>query len=175
MRVLATFAIAAFTAVTAVTAACGGERFAKTGSGTAVQSAVVSLLFLVREHARSIELWSDTTRAGPVFSVLGISPSVPDSLPVPVRTGATVHRVTADTMAAIFRRNPDGWEAFFRRYPASSGLVELSPVTFSDDSLATVTVGRSCGEHCAVAWRLVVARGADGTWPIRKIEYLPVR
>jgi hypothetical protein len=53
--------------------------------------------------------------------------------------------------------------------------VEVSPVTFDGDSLATVTVGRSCGEHCAVAWRLVVARGADGTLPIRTIEYLPIR
>jgi hypothetical protein len=172
MRCLATFALVA---AVAVTAACGGERRARALSGTAVQSAVVSLLFLEREHAKSIELWADSTHAGPVFSVLGVSPSVPDSLHVSARTGATVHRITADTMATIFRDNPDGWEAFFRRYPASSRLVEVSPVAFSGDSFATVTVGRSCGEHCASAWRLVVARGADGTWPIRKIEYLPVR
>ena len=172
MRCLASVALAA---VGAVSAACGGERRAKAESGTAVQSAVVSLLFLEREQARSIELWADTTRAGPVFTSLGIRPSVPDSLRVPARTGVSVHRITADSMAAIFRGNPDGWEAFFRRYPASSGLVELSRVTFNGDSLATVTVGRSCGEHCAVAWRLVVSRGADGAWPLRKIEYLPVR
>ena len=172
MRCLASFALAA---AVAVSAACGGERRAKAKGGTAVQSAVVSFLFLEREHARSIELWADSTRAGPVLSVLGIRPSVLASLRVPARTGATLHRITSDTMATIFRDNPDGWEAFFRRYPASSGLVEVSPVTFDGDSMATVTVGRSCGEHCAVAWRLVVARGADGTLPIRKIEYLPVR
>ncbi len=172
MRCLASFALAA---VVAVSAACGGERRAKAKGGTAVQSAVVSFLFLEREHARSIELWADSTRAGPVLSVLGIRSSVPDSLPVPTRTGASVHRITADTMAAIFRGNPDGWEAFFRRYPASSGLVELSPVTFSADTLATVTVGRSCGEHCATAWRFVVSRNADGTWSIQKIDYVPVK
>jgi hypothetical protein len=172
VRFLTSFALVG---ATMVTAACDDERRARAESGTAVQSAVVSLLFLEREHARSIELWADSTHAGPVFSVLGVGPSVPDALRVPMRTGATVHRITADTMARIFRESPDGWEAFFRRYPASSGLVEISPVAFRGDSMATVTVGRSCGEHCAIAWRLTVARGADGTWPIRKIEYLPVR
>jgi hypothetical protein len=154
----------------------GGMRRRAASEGRKRDGRAVSgrLVFVSRARTRA-QLWADTTRAGPVFSVLGIRPSVLASLRVPARTGATLHRITSDTMATIFRDNPDGWEAFFRRYPASSGLVEVSPVTFDGDSLATVTVGRSCGEHCAVAWRLVVARGADGTLPIRTIEYLPIR
>jgi hypothetical protein len=154
--------------------ACDARRDVQAADKAAVQASAVSRLFLEREHARSIELWADTSRAGPIFTALGVTPAV---APVPRLAsvdGAIVRRVTSDTMARIFRDSPDGWEGFFRRYPASSGLVELSAVTFRGDSLATVIVGRSCGEHCAVAWRVSAVRTSGGAWTVATIDYLPV-
>jgi hypothetical protein len=142
MRCLASFALAA---VGVILAACGGERRAKAGSGTAVQSAVVSFLFLEREHARSIELWADTTRAGPVFSVLGIRPSVLASLRVPAhgRHAASHHlRHDGDNLSRQSRR-------------MGSVLPSLSGVEWTGGSLTGHVRRRLAGHRdCrTIVWR----------------------
>ena len=78
----------------------------------------------------------------------------------------------AEAASTAFRAHPDGWKAFWARYPGSTGVIELSPVRLTDDSAALV-VGRSCGEHCRTAWRVRLGRAGAG-WRVARVEFLPV-
>ena len=76
-----------------------------------------------------------------------------------------------------FRASPDGWETWFKRFPASSGLIALTrPVLLATSAnglmRASVVVARTCGEHCHSAWRVTLQRTVDGAWRTRSVEPL---
>ena len=154
------------------------RREADAATSYAVQRVALDSLFTGREHAQRLVVWATDAADGPALEALG--PLIPRTT---MRRTIDVARLaptlparamTEAAVAALFRTNPDGWAAFFREYPGSSGLVELSPVWLSPggDS-ATTYVGRSCGEHCRNAWR-VSARRAGSRWIIIGLEWLRV-
>ena len=157
-------AVAALAAAGAVASCARPDAAADAG----VQAAAVRELFVTREHARQLVLWADPREAGPTFELLGAHDAGADprtlasAIPVPVRS------VIAANLARLFRAHPDGWAAFYVAYPGAPGLVELARPAWSGDTLATVVVGRACGEHCFNAWRVTVRRG-------RVVATLPLR
>ncbi|QJR37418.1 hypothetical protein HKW67_18830 [Gemmatimonas groenlandica] len=150
----------------------------------AVQRAALLALFDAREHAKRLVFWSDTTHLSPTLQLLRDSgvpfeAQPPDTaalaLPLPV------HLESLATLEQQFRAEPDGWEAWFARYPASSGLVALtrptllaqSPDGTQRDALSVaVIVARTCGEHCHSAWRVTLIRDRRNVWQVRAIEPL---
>ena len=146
----------------------------------AVQRAAVLTLFVEREHPRILVFWHDGAHPSPTLRLLrtagvAVDAQQPDTaalaLPLPV------HVESLATMEQQFRASPDGWEAWFRRFPASSGIIALTrPVLLatSADGLvrASVVVARTCGEHCHSAWRVTLQRTVDGRWRTRSVEPL---
>jgi hypothetical protein len=132
----------------------------------AIREAALTELFLVRERARSMVFWVDSVHAGPVFDSLRLpaGPVVPAPVaPAPLPSA----QVTLADMQALFRDHPDGWAAFFARHPGAPGLVEVGPVERDmDGRRARVAIGRSCGEHCRMAWRVELALETTGGWRI---------
>lgn len=138
----------------------------------AVQRAAVLTLFVEREHPRRLVFWNDGAHLSPTLRVLreagvALDAQQPDTvalaLPLPV------HLETLATMERQFRAFPDGWEVWFRRFPASSGIIALTqPVllaTSADGRVrASVVVARTCGEHCHSAWRITLQRATSGGW-----------
>ncbi|MDQ6925366.1 MAG: hypothetical protein M3154_03925, partial [Candidatus Eremiobacteraeota bacterium] len=79
-----------------------------------------------------------------------------------------VHTVVNVDLVRLFRAHPDGWAAFYATFPGAPGLVELEHPVWTGDSLATVVVGRACGEHCVNAWRVTMRAGrVVATEPLR--------
>jgi hypothetical protein len=79
--------------------------------------------------------------------------------------------VSSDTLKAIFERSAssnqtleDSWQEFYKRYPGSGGIVNLSVVGFNNDNtLAVVYAGRSCGSLCGEwSWHLLEKK--DASW-----------
>ncbi|HEY0780341.1 MAG TPA: hypothetical protein VGD56_20460 [Gemmatirosa sp.] len=124
-----------------------------------MQATAVRELFIVREHARRLVVWADAAERGPTFDVLGRDDADVDTRALGAAIPVAVDRVTAPDLARLFRRHPDGWAAFYRTYPGAPGVVELASPVWSGDTLATVVVGRACGEHCLNAWRVSVRGG----------------
>jgi hypothetical protein len=98
--------------------------------------------------------------------------------PRPVEPGQLALRVPVAVigereMAALFDAAPDGWRAFFERYPGASGVTELSRATALPDGAALVYVARQCGEQCAGVFRVLLTRDGHGRWAARSVE--PVR
>ena len=137
----------------------------------AVQGAAVRELFVTREHARQLVLWADPGEIGPTFELLGAADAGADSGALAAAIPAPVRPVRAAQLAALFRAHPDGWAAFYVAYPGAPGLVELARPAWSGDTLATVLVGRACGEHCFNAWQVAVRAAPDG----RGISTTPLR
>jgi hypothetical protein len=165
--------------------ACGsGERdtrvtsFADEATAYAMQRLALDSLFNGREHAGRLVLWATDAGDGPVFEALGAlvpKPTTPRRIDV-ARLGAALpaRTITEAALATLFRENPDAWAAFFRENPAAAGLIELSPVRVSPDGQsATTYVGRSCGEHCRNAWRIVARRLGSG-WTIEALSWIRV-
>lgn len=138
----------------AALAACARPR-----PDAAVHAAAARELFFTREHARQLALWTDPAERGPAFDLLGFADAPADTRRLEAALHAPVVRVTADNLANLFRAHPDGWAAFYAAYLGAPGLVELARPTWSGDTLATVVVGRACGEHCFNAWRVAVRNG----------------
>ncbi len=145
-----------------------------------MQRAALLTLFESREHAKQLVFWNDGANLSPALQLLresGVSVEAqqPDTatlaLPMPV------HLETLATLEQQFRARPDGWESWFARFPASSGLVALTrPVVLGSNAVgierATVVVARTCGEHCHSAWRVTVVRDAGHAWRTRAVEPL---
>jgi hypothetical protein len=145
-----------------------------------VQRAALLTLFVHREHARQLVFWSDAAHTSPTLALLGdiglsLDAQQPDTaalaLPMPV------HLESLATMEQHFRTSPDGWETWFTRFPASSGIIaltrpELLPVLADGIARARVVVARTCGEHCHSAWRVTLQRTTDGAWRTRSVEPL---
>ena len=143
----------------------------------AVQRAALTTLFLEREHAARLVLWRGPLVDAPTLGALPGADTLPAaggdpralSLPVPVDT-ANLRTVTAH-----FRAHPDAWRAWFARHAGSPGLVELTIPRAVDatGTTAELLVGRSCGEHCRMAWRVRVRRQRDGAW--RTVSVISLR
>ncbi len=145
-----------------------------------VQRAALLTLFREREHARQLVFWHDATHALPAWQLLReagllLDAPPPDTaalaLPIPV------HLESLATMEQQFRASPDGWETWFKRFPASSGIIALTrpallPVSADGLPRASVVVARTCGEHCHSAWRVTLQRATDGQWRTRAVEPL---
>ena len=146
----------------------------------AVQRAALLTLFVEREHARILVFWHDGTHPSPTLRLLraagvAVDAQQPDTaalaLPLPV------HVESLATMEQQFRESPDGWEAWFLRFPASSGIIALTRpllLATSPDGLvrASVVVARACGEHCHSAWRLTLQRAPGGGWRTLTVQPL---
>lgn len=138
----------------------------------AVQQAALTELFLVRERANALVLWHDSMHTGPILDSLGLSAA----LDVAVPTALVVSRVSLSDIEALFARHPDGWAALYATYPGTPGLVEVGLVTFDRNaSTAHITVGRSCGENCRMAWQLALDRDERGTWQVGTLAPRPPR
>jgi hypothetical protein len=154
------------------TAAHGGcARPSSSGAdAAAIERAALRTLFLEREHGQQLVLLRTTRDSAPVLGDVDFPVTdalvQPDmrllAMPVPV-TVVTMHHVDS-----VFRANPDGWAAWYARYPVSSGLIEMTQPRMMIDSngrlAATLIVARSCGDHCRSAWQVSVRRDARGTW-----------
>ncbi len=150
---------------------------------SAVQRAALLALFVDREHATQLVFWGDTLHESPTLGVLresGVSLTArwPDTaalaLPMPV------HIESLSTLEQHFRDFPDGWEAWFRRFPSSSGLVVLTGAERLADAAngaarAALVIGRTCGEHCHSAWRVTLARDASAGWQTVAVVPLTLR
>ena len=59
-----------------------------------------------------------------------------------------------------------GWDAYYRQYPESGGLIELSAVGFNvDKTVAVVYMGHSCGDLCGGGTFHVLEK-VDGKWKL---------
>ena len=129
----------------------------------AVQCLALDTLFNGREHARELAIWSSDS-AGPVLEQISRQKNLTHQRTDVRRLAPTLPATAIDeaTIARMFREHADGWAEFFRRFPHSSGLVELSPPHFSSgNSVGEMYVGRSCGPHCQNAWRVVARRAVS--------------
>jgi hypothetical protein len=135
---------------------------------TAVQRAALTTLFLEREHAMRLVLWRGPLADAPALGVLPgadtlrVADADPRGLALPV----PVDTANLGTVTAHFREHPDAWRAWFTRHAGSPGLIELTApyAVDADGTSAALLVGRSCGEHCRMAWRVRVRRRPDGAW-----------
>lgn len=128
-----------------------------------MQQAALTELFLVRERASALLLWHDSTHTGPILDSLGLTAAFTVAVPAAL----AVSRVSLTDVEALFARYPDGWAALYTTYPGTPGLVEVGPVTFDSDARAAqITVGRSCGENCRMAWQVALERQLDGEWRV---------
>jgi hypothetical protein len=141
-----------------------------------VQRLALDTLFNGREHARQLVIWSSDS-PGPALELI-LSQQALEHARIDIqRLEPTLPATAIDEqmLADLFREHPDGWAEFFRRYSQSSGLVELSPVRLSSGNrLAELFVGRSCGEHCRNAWRIVAKRTASGAWRVAELQWIGV-
>jgi len=145
-----------------------------------IQRAALLSLFVDREHARQLVFWNDAAHASPTVLLLReiglpLDARQPDTaalaLPLPM------HLESLATIEQHFRASPDGWETWFRRFPASSGIIaltrpELLPVMADGIVRASVVVARTCGEHCHSAWRVTLHRTDNDTWRTRSVAAL---
>ena len=156
----------------------GATRQADDTTTYAVQRLALDSLFNGREHAQRLVLWATDVTNGPALEPLGsvvTRSAAPRAIDVTrLEPSLPARTLTEDAVADLFRRNADGWAAFYREYSGSAGLVELSPVWLAPDGItATTYVGRSCGEHCRNAWR-ILARRQDGRWGIEDLTWVRV-
>ena len=165
----------------ALSSACPREGDSRAGDSRAAaerlgaQRAAVTYLFRTRESARQLVLWADAREDGPVLSALRIRDARSASaLARDPSLGVPTTTVDGDDMERLFHAHPDGWDAFYRRFPGSSGLVEVgTPQPVSRDGVVPVVVGRSCGEQCRQAWRVELRALAGGGW--RAVRATPLR
>ena len=146
----------------------------------AIQRAALHTLFVEREGARQLVIFRGTRRDAPALSALPGAEQGADTLALVVpdtaalALGVPLTLATLADVEAHFRANPDGWEAWFKRYAGAGGIVELTAPRPEDARLqaAWLVVGRACGEHCRAAWRVRVARDASGAWHTAATEII---
>ena len=168
-------------ALAAAGARCAGDasrvrREADAATSYDVQRVALDSLFNGRERAQRLVLWESDAADGPALEVVRSTiPRARKSRTIDVARLAPslpARTLAEAAVADLFRKNPDGWAAFFRENPGSSGLIELSPVwLLLDGNSATTYVGRSCGEHCRNVWRVSVRR-MSARWTITEVQWL---
>ena len=169
-------------AVALLVTGCGvrtADTIADEAAAYAVQRAALDTLFNGREHAARLVIWATDAGDGPALeaaSPLLVRPAVPRPIDVArLRASLSTQVVSETELAALFRRNPDAWAAFYREHPGAAGLVELAPVTLSPDgAVAETYVGRSCGEHCRNVWWLRARRVTSDGWHVDTLGWVRV-
>jgi hypothetical protein len=157
----------------------GSRRVADEATAYAVQRLALDTLFNGREHAARLVIWATDAGDGPALESLGpalVRPSVGRSVDLArLRPTLPARVVTEQELAALFRRHPDAWAAFFRENPGAAGLVELAPVLLLERGLVAETyVGRTCGEHCRNVWRLDARRVGNHGWRVSAVHWVRV-
>lgn len=77
------------------------------------------------------------------------------------------HLVSNDEISKLFKQKGDGWKRFYKHYPKSSGIWNLSPVGYSDDGReALVYVAHGCGGLCGTGHLFLLAK-QDGVWVVK--------
>lgn len=80
---------------------------------------------------------------------------------------AKVALISADEIEQFFGRGGGWWEAFYRRYPKSQGLLTLSQVGFNPEkNQALVYVGNQRGGLDGEGSYILLTRGEDDDWVI---------
>ena len=142
-----------------MTGACGAEAGAQVIVRPAVMRGIAAAIalalreiFRARAHAAQLVLWADPVEPGPVLKAIGRPTSWDGRAVSAQEIGVPVTALGAAELERLFRAHSDGWAAFFRAYPGSPGLVEVTVVAAARDGRsAALLVGRSCGEHCRQA------------------------
>ena len=160
-------------ALVSVLASCSRQPAPLSASDTvAIQRAALHTLFIEREGARQLVIFGGARRDAPALAALPGAEQSADTLALVVpdtaalALGVPLTIVSLGDIEAHFRANPDGWEAWFKRYAGAGGIVEVTAPRPEDAGAQTawIVIGRACGEHCRAAWRVRVARDARGTW-----------
>jgi hypothetical protein len=179
-----TVAVLLVAALSALGPGCGAQSIE-----SVVQAAVIDSLF-VNETTRQVVVGDSTVRGGSHFvdsdyrnALRGIG-TLPeglqqdfeakrdsirqvDSLP----TKVPMRRVTAADRASLRSiGDPKAfWLAFFQRYPASSGLIQVSRVGFSrDGASALVHIEYGCGGLCGGTKYVLLTR-ESGRWHVTRV------
>ncbi len=136
-----------------------------------VERVVLRELFLLRERASRIVLYEGPLESAPALGAAGL----PDGMTLSRLPAAQVdgESISAGALVTLFRRNPDGWRAWFQRFPGSSGLVERTAPLVRGDS-AVMVVARTCGEHCQQGWIVNAARTGRTEWKVTAVEPFPL-
>ncbi|HYW31850.1 MAG TPA: hypothetical protein VE869_10120 [Gemmatimonas sp.] len=145
---------------------------------TRIAQVALRALFVDREDARSVLLWTGSLADAPTFGQKRLRSAATSSLVVSesltlahldtatLRLPVPVHAVDPALLDRHFREYPDGWDAWFRRFPGASGIVEVTAPVRRSGGAAALLVARACGEHCHSAWRVVLSRDTTGTWRV---------
>jgi hypothetical protein len=84
--------------------------------------------------------------------------------------GINYRLVSAEEIKGYFDERGRGWEAFYKKYPKSSGLIVFSRVGFNaQHNEAFVYVGHSCGGLCGSGGYVSLKKLGAG-WVIQKSE-----
>ena len=68
----------------------------------------------------------------------------------------------------IFKHGPDGWPAFYKKYPDSGGYLRLSRVGFNRKTVqALIYVEHGCGGLCGTGHYVFLVKGQEG-WKVNK-------
>jgi hypothetical protein len=136
-----------------------------------VERVVLRELFLLRERASRIVLYEGPPASAPALGATVL----PEGMTLSRLPAARVdgESISAAALATLFRRNPDGWRAWFQRFPGSSGLVERTTPLVRGDS-AVMIVARTCGEHCQQGWIVNAARTGRTEWKVTGVEPFPL-
>jgi len=80
--------------------------------------------------------------------------------------------VTTKDLRKYFRESGNGWDAFYRDYPSSSGIIILSTIGFNETlSEALIYVQHSCGSLCA-SGQYICLRKEEGEWKVKQEHQL---
>ena len=161
------------------------------GAGDSATAAALDAVLLGREHAGRVVVWRTRIGEGAPLTELtdvvrrdreALAPGggPPGGRRRSIDPGQLALRVPVQVvgepeMAALFAAAPDGWRAFFARYPGASGVVEVSSPAAIGRDTALVWIARQCGEQCAGVFRVRLARGARGAWAAQAVDPLPAR
>lgn len=136
-----------------------------------IERDVLHDLFTIRERAARIVLYDGPVTTAPVFSQ---TPLPEGMVPSPLSARALgVESISARALEALFRTHPDGWRAWYARFPGATGLIERTSPIVDGDS-AVLIVGRTCGEHCQQAWIITARRTAGTRWTVARREPFPL-
>lgn len=82
-----------------------------------------------------------------------------------------VRLVDRQTLSALPQLDLEGyWSEFYKKYPGSNGLIELSTIGYDPNGdLAILMVDRGCGSLCGHGY-IVALRRVAGVWRIASIQ-----
>jgi hypothetical protein len=79
--------------------------------------------------------------------------------------------VRSEEMDQLFKMNGGHWERFFKRYPASNGLITLSRVGFNEDATRAIFyMGMGCGNDCGEGSFVYMVKEGDSWRVDRKLR-----